>query len=327
MKDEEVYDLTIVGGGPAGLFAAFYGGMRQMKVKIIDSLPEIGGQLATLYPEKYIYDIAGYPKVMAKDLVDNLAAQVAQFDTHIVLEEVVENISKGEKGIFSLTTNKADHYSKAVIITAGAGAFEPRRLALSDASKYEGKNLHYFVNDLQSFAGKKVLISGGGDSAVDWALMLEPVAAEVTLVHRREKFRCHEHSAELLRSSRVKIKTPCTMERLVGNDTIEQVVLKEKEGMEEALEVDAVIVNHGFVSSLGPIKDWGLHIEKNTIPVNSKMETNIKGIYASGDIASYEGKVKLIAIGFGEAPIAVNHAKSYIDPAAKLQPKHSTAMF
>ncbi|CAM3876986.1 NAD(P)/FAD-dependent oxidoreductase [Alkalicoccus chagannorensis] len=325
---EDIYDLTIVGGGPAGLFAAFYGGMRQMKVKIIDSLPEIGGQLATLYPEKYIYDIAGYEKVRAKDLVDNLVAQSAQFEPSIKLEEVVQQIHKHDEGMFELSTDKASHLSKAIIITSGAGAFEPRRLTLDGADYYEGKNLHYFINDLEAFRDQKVLVSGGGDSAVDWALMLEPIAAEVTLVHRRDKFRCHEHSMDQLRQSSVNIKTPYTMEQLEGNDLkIEQVVLQEKDGEQERIDVDAVIVNHGFTSSLGPIKEWGLDLDKNTIPVNSKMETNIKGIYAAGDIASYEGKVKLIAIGFGEAPIAVNHAKSYIDPAAKLQPKHSTSMF
>ncbi|PTL40098.1 NAD(P)/FAD-dependent oxidoreductase [Alkalicoccus saliphilus] len=327
-EEKEIYDLTIVGGGPVGLFTAFYGGMRQMKVKVVDSLPEIGGQLAALYPEKYIYDIAGYPKVRAKQLVDNLFEQASYFNPAIALGEVVEHIEKLGEQHFKVNTDKDTHYSKSVVITAGAGAFEPRRLKLEGASRYEGRNLHYFVNDLQAFKNKKVLISGGGDSAVDWALMLEPVAEQVTLVHRRDKFRCHEHSERELLQSSVHIKTPYTVEEFQGTEEeIEHVVLQEKNGGRETIDVDAVIVNHGFVSTLGPIKSWGLDIEKNALIVNSKMETNIKGIYASGDIATYEGKVKLIAIGFGEAPLAVNNAKMYIDPAAKAQPKHSTSMF
>lgn len=326
MTEENLYDITIIGGGPTGLFAAFYGGMRQMKVKIIESMPQLGGQLAALYPEKYIYDVAGFPKVLAQDLVNNLKVQAEQFNPEIVLEQSVQNVEKKDDH-FELTTDKEVHYSKAVIITAGVGAFQPRRLELDDARKFEGKNLLYFVNDLQSFKGKKVLVAGGGDSAVDWSLMLEPIADEVTLTHRRAKFRAHEHSVEQLLSSNVKIKTPHQVKELVNDgEKITSVVLDNGES-EEKINVDAVIVNYGFVSSLGPIKNWGLEIERNSIIVNSKMETNIKGIYAAGDICTYDGKVKLIASGFGEAPTAVNNAKTYIDPNAKTQPQHSTSLF
>jgi ferredoxin/flavodoxin---NADP+ reductase len=326
--DEKVYDITIIGGGPTGLFTAFYGGMRQASVKIIESLPQLGGQLSALYPEKYIYDVAGFPKIRAQELIDNLKEQMSRFNPTICLEQSVEKLEKQEDGIFKLTTNKEIHYSKTVIITAGNGAFQPRRLELENAAKFEGKNLHYFVDDLNKFAGKKVLVCGGGDSAVDWALMLEPIAQKVTLVHRRDKFRAHEHSVELLHKSKVEVKTPFMPVELIGDDEIKQVVLQEVNSENnEVIDVDAVIVNFGFVSSLGPIKEWGLEIEKNSIKVNSKMETNIKGVYAAGDICTYEGKVKLIACGFGEAPTAVNNAKAYIDPKAKLQPMHSSSMF
>jgi ferredoxin/flavodoxin---NADP+ reductase len=328
-EDQKVYDITIIGGGPTGLFTAFYGGMRQASVKIIESLPQLGGQLSALYPEKYIYDVAGFPKIRAQELIDNLKEQMAKFNPTVCLEQSVEKLEKMEDGTFKLTTNKEIHYSKTVIITAGNGAFQPRRLELESAAQYEGKNLHYFIDDLNKFAGKKVLVCGGGDSAVDWALMLEPIAEKVTIVHRRDKFRAHEHSVENLMKSKVEIKTPFVPAELIGDqDGIKQVVLEEvKEGTRETIDVDAVIVNYGFVSSLGPIKEWGLEIEKNSIKVNSKMETNIPGVYAAGDICTYEGKVKLIACGFGEAPTAVNNAKAYIDPNAKVQPLHSTSMF
>lgn len=326
-RDEKVYDITVIGGGPAGLFTAFYAGMRQASCKIIESLPQLGGQLAALYPEKYIYDVAGFPKIRAQELIDRLKEQLSRFDTEIVLEQTVEKVEKNENNIFELTTNKGIHYSKAIIITAGCGAFQPRKLEVEGAETYEKTNLHYFVNDMNLFKGKRVLITGGGDSAVDWALMLEPIAEKVTLVHRRDKFRAHEHSVEQLMNSKVEIKTPYQISELIGETNIERVVLKHvKEEQTEELEVDDVIVNFGFISSLGPIQDWGLEIEKGSIVVNSKMETNIPGIYAAGDITTYPGKVKLIAVGFGEAPTAVNNAKSYIDPKARVQPGHSSSM-
>lgn len=329
-EDQTVYDITIIGGGPTGLFTAFYGGMRQATVKLIESLPQLGGQLSALYPEKYIYDVAGFPKVRAQQLVNNLKEQMATFNQTVCLEQSVEKIEKQTDGIFKLTTNKEVHFSKTIIITAGNGAFQPRRLELENSSQYEGKNLYYFIDNLHQFAGHKVVVFGGGDSAVDWALMLEPIAEKVTIVHRRDKFRAHEHSVQNLHHSKVEIKTPYIPADLLSNSKgdIAQVVLKNvNDKAEETVEVDAVICNYGFVSSLGPIKEWGLEISKNTIVVNSKMETNIPGIYAAGDICTYEGKVKLIACGFGEAPTAVNNAKTYIDPKAKAQPLHSSSMF
>ncbi|WP_044747068.1 NAD(P)/FAD-dependent oxidoreductase [Bacillus alveayuensis] len=327
-EDQKIYDITIIGAGPVGLFTAFYGGMRQATVKIIESLPQIGGQLSALYPEKYIYDVAGFPKIRAQELVNNLKEQMAKFEQTICLEQEVQEVEKQADGIFKLKTNKEIHYSKTIIITAGNGAFQPRKLQLPEAEKFEGKNLHYFINDLNQFAGKRVVICGGGDSAVDWALMLEPIAEKVTVVHRRDKFRAHEHSVENLKNSNAEILTPFVPVQLIGDENINQIVLEEVKGeRKEVIDVDDVIVNFGFVSSLGPIKNWGLEIEKNSILVNSKMETNIKGIYAAGDICTYDGKVKLIASGFGEAPTAVNNAKAYIDPKSRIQPMHSTSMF
>jgi thioredoxin reductase (NADPH) len=327
-EDEKVYDITIIGGGPTGLFTAFYGGMRQTSVKIIESLPQLGGQLSTLYPEKYIYDVAGFPKIKAQDLVNNLKEQLSRFSTEFCLEQAVKELEKQADGVFKLTTDKEVHYSRAVIITAGAGAFQPRKLELDNAAQFENANLHYFVDNMEQFRGQKVAVLGGGDSAVDWALMLEPIAEKVSLIHRRDKFRAHEHSVETLEKSSVELKTPFVPTEVIGDEKITQIVLEEVKGeRKEVLDIDALIVNYGFVSSLGPIKEWGLDIEKNSIVVNSKMETNIPGIYAAGDICTFEGKIKLIATGFGEATTAISNAKTYLDPKARVQPMHSTSLF
>lgn len=328
-EDQQIYDITIIGGGPAGLFTAFYGGMRDCSVKIIESLPQLGGQLAALYPEKYIYDVAGFPKIKANDLVENLKAQMDLFSQTVCLGQSVKDIEKLEEGHFKLMTDTEVHYSKAIIITAGIGAFQPRRLELENADRYEGRNLHYFVDDMQQFAGQKVVILGGGDSAVDWALMLEPIAEKVTLIHRRDKFRAHESSVEQLKASTIDVKTPFVASDMVcDEEKIKSLTIQEVRGeATEEIELDSLIVNYGFISSLGPIKEWGIEIERNSIVVNSKMETNIPGIYAAGDVTTYDGKVKLIATGFGEAPIAVSNAKAAIDPKARLQPMHSTSKF
>ena len=326
---DKVYDITIIGAGPAGLFAAFYGGMRQASVKIIESLPHTGGQLTALYPEKYIYDVAGFPKIKAQHLVDNLNEQIKLFNPTVVLDQAIEKLERLEDNTFKLTSNTNDvHYTKTIIITAGNGAFEPRKLDIEGAEKYEEKNLHYFVTNLEQFKDQHVLLLGGGDSAVDWALMLEPIAKKVTLVHRRDEFRAHEASVKQLKESSVDIITPFVPVELFGEEKIERVLLQETRG-EKTLEVEvaAVLCNYGFISKLGPIADWGLKIERNSIVVNSKMETNIPGIYAAGDINTYPGKVKLIATGFGDGPIAVNNAMQYLDPKARIQPRHSTHMF
>lgn len=332
-EDQKVYDITVIGGGPIGIFTAFYAGMRHASAKIIEAMPQLGGQLSALYPEKYIYDVAGFPKIRAQELIDSLKEQAKQFDPAIVLEQEVQNVEKvvkdGEE-VFQLTTNKQVHYSKSVIITAGVGAFQPRRIEVEGSEQYEGKNLHYFVDDLNVFAGEKVLVNGGGDSALDWALMLEGICEKVTLVHRRNEFRAHEHSVELLKKSSIDIRTPYTISDLTGDgEKISKVTISEVRGdNSETIDVDSVVVNFGFISALGPIKDWGLEIDKNCIVVNSKMETNIPGIFAAGDICTYDGKMKLIAAGFGEAPTAVNSAKTYADPEGTAKAHgHSSSMF
>jgi len=326
-KTTDVVDIVIIGGGPAGLFSAFYAGMRKASCKIIESMPQLGGQLSALYPEKYIYDVAGFPKVRAQELVDNLIEQMRHFPVEVCLEEKVTQLIKHGERDFEIRTTKGTHRAKAVIIAAGVGAFEPRRLELPEAAQYEKSNLHYFVNDLSIFKDRRVLVCGGGDSAVDWALMLEPVAKEVTLVHRRDKFRAHEHSVENLMKSKVNVVTPKEIKSLHGEGRIERVTLADTNTGETAeLEVDDVIVNYGFVSSLGPIAEWGLEINGGSIVVDTRMETSVPGIFAAGDITTYPGKAKLIAVGFGEAPTAVNNAKVYIDPAARVSPGHSSSM-
>ena len=327
MEEREIFDITIIGGGPTGLFASFYGGMRKMKVKILDSLPQLGGQLTELYPDKFIYDVGGFAKVLAKDLVDNLVVQANYGDPSICLEETVSTVERQEDH-FVIQTDKGLHYTKAVLLTAGVGAFQPRKLGVEGSEQFEGTSLHYGVKDLTMFHDKKVVVLGGGDSAVDWAMMLENVATHVTLSHRRDKMTAHEANIDTLMQSKVEVKKPYGVKELVGeNGQVRELVLIDKEGNEERLEVDHVIVNYGNITSLGPIKEWGLEMEKNSVLVNSKMETSIPGIYAAGDIATYEGKVKLIAVGFGEAPTAINNAKAYLDPKSKIQPLHSTSVF
>jgi thioredoxin reductase len=324
---DELTDIIIIGGGPTGMFAAFYCGMRQASVTLIESMPQLGGQLAALYPEKYIYDVAGFPKVTAQELVNNLNQQLKLFKPNLRLEEKVVSVIKEDERHFIVKTDQGEYHSKAVIITAGVGAFEPRRLEVSGAERFEKTNLHYFVNDLNVFKGKKVLINGGGDSAVDWALMLEPIAEQVTLIHRRDKFRAHEHSVENLKASNVNVVTPSEIIELHGENTIHKVTLSNiKTNETQEIEVDDVIINFGFISSLGPIAEWGISIDSNSIVVDSRMETNIPGIFAAGDVTTYLGKLKLIAVGFGEAPTAVNNAKVYIDPEARLSPGHSSNM-
>lgn len=324
----EIYDITIIGAGPVGMFAAFYAGMRQAKTKIIDSLPQLGGQLSTLYPEKYIYDIPGYPAIKASELVGNLEKQLTTFNHTFQLNEEVLSITKDED-IIEIITTKGIHYSKAVILTLGNGSFQPRKLNLPDAVTYENHGIDYFVNDLMKYAGKKVAIAGGGDSAIDWALMLEPIASEVYLIHRRSEFRGHEHSVNLLKSSSVNLLTPYLIESLSGENgdltDIRLQMVKSEETID--LVVDSLIVNYGFTSNLQYLATWGLESSRNAIAVNSDMSTSIPGIYAAGDICSYDGKVKLIATGFGEAPTAVNNALHFINPKERAQPGHSTSLY
>ena len=325
----DIYDITIIGGGPVGLFAAFYGGMRNAKVKIIDSLPQLGGQVSMLYPEKDIYDIPALPVITGAELTTNLIVQRSRFDQTICLDEEVLDVQKNEQEIFELTTTKGMHFSKAVIIAAGNGAFQPRKLDIEDGEHCENNALHYDVKSIEQFKDRTVMICGGGDSAVDWALALEPIAKKVYLTHRRNKFRAHEHSISLLEDSSVEMITPFIPHSISGKDhKIKSVTLQEvRKDNQLEIEVDDFLVNYGFTSSIGPMKNWGFEVSRNEIPVNTKMETSIPGIYAIGDICTYKGKIKLIATGFGEGPTAINNAMSYINPDERVQPMHSTSLF
>ncbi|MBP1043208.1 NAD(P)/FAD-dependent oxidoreductase [Vagococcus sp. BWB3-3] len=329
MSTNEIYDITIIGGGPTGLFAAFYAGMRQAKTKVIESLPQLGGQLAMLYPEKKIYDIAGFPDVKASELVNNLIQQIERFEQTICLEEEVLDLIKVEDNIIKIVTTAGEHLSHSVIITAGNGAFQPRKLQMEQADKLEGQSLHYYVTDTEKFRDKNVMICGGGDSAIDWSLMLEPIAKTVTLVHRRPDFRAHEHSVQLLTNSSIKVRTPFVVDELITeNHGLSAIKLSNpKESLQEIMPIDELIVNYGFSSSLGEIKNWDLDFSRHSILVGSDMSTSMPGVYAAGDICTYEGKVKLIATGFGEAPTAVNNALHYIRPDIRTQPTHSTSLF
>lgn len=325
---EELYDITIIGGGPVGMFAAFYAGMRNVKTKLIDSLPVLGGQVSLLYPEKTLYDVGGYAGVTGKELVSQLTSQMEHFEQTICLEEEVKEIEKLGEHHFKLTTSKGIHHSKTIIIATGQGSFQPRKLTLEKADTFETSNLHYIVKNLDQYKDKTVVICGGGDTAVDWALTLEAIAKKVYLVHRRDRFRAHEGSVKMLQASSVEILTPYVPFELQGDgESIESVVFKETRGEQmRTIDLDYFIVNYGFISSLGPIKDWNLALEKTDIIVNSKMETSIDGIYAAGDGITFDGKIKLIATGFGEAPTAVNHAVHSICPKQHTQPIQSTKL-
>lgn len=328
MAEQDVYDTTIIGGGPVGLFGCFYAGMRQMRTKVIDSLPELGGQLSALYPEKLVYDMPGFPQVLARDLAGDMIAQGLRFQPTVVLGERVETLETLPDETLRLVTDKGVHFTRTLIVCAGAGAFSPKRLDVEGMERFEGRGVHYFVREKTQFAGKNLLIVGGGDSALDWAMNLEKFANRITLIHRRDVFRAHEESIDwLLNRSQVTTKLFWEMRRLEGEEHLERVVIfNNKTGEEETLDVDAALVNIGFNASIGPIRNWGLELQGSQIVVNSRMETSLPGVYAAGDICAYDGKLKLIATGVGEVCIAVNYAKARIDPTAKAFPGHSSNM-
>lgn len=325
--DAEVYDLTIIGGGPTGLYGAFYAGMRQMKTKIVDSLPQLGGQLAALYPEKYIFDVGGFPRVLAMDLVSLFAEQALQYNPTVCLDEKVTQLSRDDDGLITLTTSKGFHRTKTVLIAAGVGAFLPRKMDVARVDDLVGKGVQYFVTDTSALQGKRIVIVGGGDSAFDWALGLHEKAASCLLIHRSDKFRAHEDTIARVRESPVEVRSFYELEALHGDDKLEAItIFDNRTGQEETLACDSLLLNIGFLANLGPIKEWGLQIDKNTIAVDSTMQTNLSGVYAAGDICSYTGKLKLIATGVGEAGTAANYAKAHIDPSAKAFPGHSSDM-
>lgn len=332
--ENEMFDCTIIGGGPTGLYGAFYAGMREMKTKIIDSLGELGGQVSALYPEKLIYDVAGFPAVKGKELIAGCVEQGLQFGPVVCLGEKVEHLEKHGDGSFTLKTEAShgvmkQHRTKTLIVAAGVGAFAPRKLpgAQPELDALEGTHVFYFVKDLEVFRDQNILIVGGGDSAMDWAMMLEPLAKSVTLIHRRDKWRAHEDSVKKVLASSVDVRTFVEVKEVaVEADRIASaIVFNNKTKAEDTIPVDKIVMCLGFIANIGPIKEWGLEIEAGGIKVDpGSMGSNIPGIYAAGDIARYEGKLGLIATGFGEAATAANYAKHHIDPHSRVFPGHSS---
>ncbi len=326
INPDELYDVTIIGGGPAGLFAAYYAGLRQLKTKIVDSLPDLGGQLTALYPEKFIYDVAGFPKVLAKDLVTNLTEQAMQYNPTVMLDIKINTLERYEDFLVLTCDQNEVHYTKSVIITAGVGAFSPRKPNLDRIADFEGKGVQYAVKEKAKLAGRDLLIAGGGDSAFDWVQNLADVAKSITLIHRSDKFRAHEDSiVKVLEGGFCDVKTFHELKVLHGDDHLTGVTIFDNRTKEEKhVKVDDLLVTMGFLSSLGPIKNWGLEVQGNSIVVNSRMETSIPRVYGAGDIVTYPGKLKLIVTGFGDAATAVNHVKALVDPSAKVFPGHSS---
>jgi thioredoxin reductase (NADPH) len=320
MPTNEIFDVIIIGGGPTGMFAAVYAGMRELKAKIIETLPVLGGQVEIMYPEKMIFDVGAFPYIKGADFIDQLEKQLAPFDTEVCLEENVLELTK-DQDLFEIKTNKTTHYAKTILITTGQGSFEPRKLTFDYPKAYEESNLHYYVSQLETYRDKVIAINGGGDSAVDWALTLEDIAKKVYIVHRRDKFRAVEASVSRLRDSSVEIITPYVPEKLVGDaEKIEEVVFKERRGDETmTIPVDYFIVNFGFISENKYLEDWGLETSRGSIEVAQNMATNVPGIYAAGDVTTFDGKVKLIATGFGEAPTAINSIIQYLNPEKFIQ--------
>jgi ferredoxin/flavodoxin---NADP+ reductase len=324
-------DLTVIGGGPTGLFAAFYAGMRGVSVRIIDSLPELGGQLMALYPEKHVFDVGGFPKVLAKDLAMNLISQAMQFEPEVILDEEVRSVIRQDDGVFRLEGRTGTWWSRAVVIAGGRGAFEPRRLECPGYDTFLGRGVHYAVKRPDDFAGKRILVVGGGDSALDWALILKDRADRLIVAHRRDGFRAHEASVQQLQAAadagQVELRLFQEVCEIRGSDTVDGVTLEDnRDGSRQDLDVDVVLTFLGFKPDLGPIKSWGVEVAKNRVLVGRLMETNIPGIYAAGDLVDYEGKLDLIATGFAEAAIAVNNAVRFVDPTARVNPGHSTSL-
>lgn len=322
MHKKDIFDVIIIGGGPTGMFAAFYAGLRELKTKVIETLPVLGGQVEIMYPEKMIFDIGAYPYIKGGELIHQLEKQMEPFDTEIRLNESVLTLHKLEdEKMFEVRTNKQTHYARAILVTTGLGSFEARKLTFDYPEAYEQTNLHYYVSKLETYRDKVVAITGGGDSAVDWALTLEGIAKKVYIIHRRDKFRAHEASVTRLKNSSVEVITPYVPIELIGDGKeIKEVVFQKRRDKETfVLPVDYFIVSFGFVSDNRQLDEWGLSTEHSNILVTQKMETNIPGIYAAGDVTTFDGKVKLIATGFGEAPTAVNAIIQYLNPGKTIQ--------
>ncbi len=329
MATHDIRDISIIGGGPAGLFALFYAGMRGATAQIIDALPQPGGQLAALYPEKFIFDVAGFPKVLAKDLVSSLVQQAGQFQQPIHLGQRIIGLEEAD-GIFTLVTATDRFPSRAVIIAAGIGAFSPRRLPQACAEPWYGKGIHDVVLEPKQFAGQHVVIIGGGDSAFDWAHQLEGVAKGITLVHRSDRFRAHQATVDAVMASaaagRTAVHTFHELADVIAEDgRIRALELRDiKAKTTRRVDCDVVLPMLGFVSDMGVLLEWGLQLEKDEIVVTQTMETGRPGIWAAGDVNTYPGKLKLIATGFAESAIAVNQAVHWVYPDKKVNPGHSS---
>lgn len=324
-------DLLIIGAGPTGLFAVFEAGLLKIKCHIIDALPQPGGQLAELYPKKPIFDIPGYPSVGAGELVDNLMEQIKQFEPGFTLSETAVSLKKIDDEWFEVITNKGTiHRAKAVAIAGGLGTFEPRKPEIENLAQYEENGVEYFVKDPETFRDKKIVIAGGGDSALDWSIFLANVAKEVTLIHRRNEFRgaldSVEKVQELKNQGKINLITPAEVVGLKGEEKLESITIK-KEGEEEYdLETDYFIPLFGLTPKLGELANWGLEIEKNAIKVNNALDyqTNIEGVYAIGDINTYPGKLKLILCGFHEGTLMCQSVYNRLNPGKKYVLKYTT---
>ena len=323
-------DILIIGGGPTGLFTVFEAGLLKMKCHILDSLTQPGGQCIELYPKKPIYDIPGYPEIIAGDLIENLLEQIKPFAPSYTLGETALKLDKDDDGSFKVTTDKGTEISaKIIAIAGGLGTFTPRKPNISNITDYEDKGILYMIKDPNEFNGKTVVIAGGGDSALDWSIHLSKIAKKVILIHRRNEFRGANDSVasvqELKDLGKIDVITPAQVSKLNGKNKLESIIV-EVDGKENQIDTDYFIPLFGLIPKLGPIKDWGLNIENNAIKVNNSLDyqTNIEGIYAIGDVNTYPGKLKLILSGFHEAAIMCHSAYSKLNPGKKNTLKYTT---
>ncbi len=314
-------DLVIIGAGPTGLYAAYYAGFRGLSVAVVDSLPELGGQITAMYPEKAILDVAGFPTVKGRELVSGLVAQAATAEPAYLLDRTATTLAHDDQGVILTLDDGTQVRAGAMLITAGIGKFSPRALPAGDG--WLGRGLEFFVPSFEPYADKDVVIVGGGDSAFDWALHLEPIARSVALVHRRDAFRAHERTIERVKATSVDIVTRAEVTALIGDGALEQVEITV-DGEPVRRPAQAVVAALGFVADLGPLQRWGLETYKRHVVVDSSMHTNLPRVFAAGDITEYPGKVRLIATGFGEAATAVNNAAVVIHPGAHVFPGHSS---
>jgi ferredoxin/flavodoxin---NADP+ reductase len=316
--------MLIIGAGPTGLYAAYYAGFRGFSVAIVDALPEAGGQITAMYPEKDIFDVAGFPVIKGRELVDGLHEQANAFKpTYFLGEQAISLDTSSTDAVVVVTDAGTTIRSKAIVITSGIGSFKPRPIPVGE--EWIDRGVVYFVPRLAEHAGKDVVIIGGGDSAFDWAWSLVPIASSVTLVHRRDQFRAHATLVDKVRDAGVRLITSAELDSVEGDDWVQRVGIKSKsDGSVEILDAQTVVAALGFIANIGPLARWGLDLEKRHIAVDTTMATNIERVYAAGDITAYPGKVALISVGFGEAATAVNNATPHIDPAQGVFPGHSS---